>query len=163
MVRGTPNALNELSCDTSGAGAWAAKRERGPAPKASEETRGTLWSLASVRRLWPAGREALRPEVFPPQVTLRTHSLPFHPPLCRPPAAGRHAVAAGLWPRVLAPEGGAVPFESELPLTPRARACQPAKDAACALDQLIRSAYTDEIHLSFPLRLAPKSVPNLSV
>ena len=33
-----------------------------------------------------------------------------------------------------------------------------ATDAACAFDQLIRSAYPDEIHLSFPLRLAPKSV-----
>ena len=70
----------------------------------------------------PAALEALRPKVFPPQVTLRTRSLPFPPPLCRPPAAGRRAIAAGLWPRVLAPEGGDVPFESELPLTPRARA-----------------------------------------
>ena len=40
---------------------------------------------------------------------------------------------------------------------------QSAASAACALDQLIRSAYPDEIHLRFTLKLAPKRTPNLSV
>ena len=40
---------------------------------------------------------------------------------------------------------------------------QSATNADCTLDQLIRSAYPDEIHLRFTLKLAPKRTPNLSV
>ena len=85
----------------------------------SDSKPSTRDATAAARRQDNAATARRRDEV--------ASATAVHPRLCSPPAVGRRAVAAGFWLCVLAPGGGAVPFERELPLTPRARACPPLR------------------------------------